>query len=311
MKGLSVVITAFNEEKNIGECLKSIQAIADEIIVVDNSSSDKTVDIAKKHGAKIYTQQNDPSRIDIQKNFGFEKATGEWILSLDADERIPSGLADEIKSEIENSKPETMGYWVPRKNIIFGKWIQHTGWYPDYQLRVFRRGQGKFDAEKVHEPLIVDGVTLKLSSPIHHENYRSINQFLLRMVVYTDSEAKALVAKKYKPVPIDVLRMPLQEFLRRFFTQEGYKDGFHGLILSLLMAFYHLVIFLKVWEAHKFAEQDVNALELFKKESKKMRNELLFWIINAEKQETHNPIKKIWLKTSGKIVSSKIRSSEK
>jgi len=245
-KTVSVIIPVYNEEKNIKDCIDSLRDLADEIIVVDNSSTDKTAEIAKKLGANIFTQENDPSRIDLQKNFGFSKATCDWILSLDADERVTPELTSEIKSNIQHPTSNIQGYEIPRKNIIFGKWIEHTGWYPDYQLRLFKKGKGKYVSKKVHEPIVVEGKIERLLSPIHHENYQSINQFLNRMVAYTDSEAEALLAGGYEFNYIDAIRMPFQEFLRRFFTHEGYKDGLHGLILSLLMGFYHFVIFLKV-----------------------------------------------------------------
>src|SRR3989338_8355704 len=278
MGKLSVVISAYNEEKNIKDCIDSLRDLADEIIVVDNSSTDKTAEIAKKLGANIFTQENDPSRIDLQKNFGFSKATCDWILSLDADERITPELTSEIKSNIQHPPSNIQGYEIPRKNIIFGKWIEHTGWYPDYQLRLFKKGKGKYVSKKVHEPIVVEGKIERLLSPIHHENYQSINQFLNRMVAYTDSEAEALLAGGYEFNYIDAIRMPFQEFLRRFFTHEGYKDGLHGLILSLLMGFYHFFIFLKVWEKNKFTKQD-KILYDFNNEAKNM-NKIFVIILN-------------------------------
>ncbi|MGH7246419.1 MAG: glycosyltransferase family 2 protein, partial [Candidatus Levyibacteriota bacterium] len=133
MTKLSVVISAYNEERNIGPCLESVKNVVDEIIVVDNSSTDKTVAVAKKYTKNIFSQKNNPQTVDLQKNTGFEKATGEWILSLDADERVTPELASELKEVIHQSGVEIVGYWIPRKNIIFGKWIEHTGWYPDYR----------------------------------------------------------------------------------------------------------------------------------------------------------------------------------
>ncbi|MCL4417363.1 MAG: glycosyltransferase family 2 protein, partial [Actinobacteria bacterium] len=151
MNKLSAVISAFNEEKKIEDCLKSVVHLAEEIIVVDNASTDNTSKIAKKYATKVYSQKNDPRLIDLQKNFGFEKATGDWILCLDADERITPELNEEIRGLLKNGESDTEGYYIPRKNIIFNKWIKHTGWYPDYQLRLFRREKGKFTKEHFHE----------------------------------------------------------------------------------------------------------------------------------------------------------------
>jgi len=298
---ISVVISAHNEEKNIEDCLKSAQELAYEIIVVDNSSTDKTGEIARKYTKKVFEQKNDPKNIDLQKNLGFSKATGDWILSLDADERITPELAAEIRSRIKDLRSKVQGFELPRKNIIFGKWIEHTGWYPDYQLRLFRKGKGKYMSSKVHEQIIVDAETDRLSSPIHHENYQSINQFLNRMIIYTDSEANALIKNGYEFNYLDSIRMPFQEFLRRFFSEEGYKDGLHGLVLSLLMAFYHLIIFVKAWEKRKFIETEENILEGFSPESKKIHEEFSHWISRAKEKETKNPIKKILLKATRRI----------
>ena len=124
---ISVVISAYNEEQNIKDCIESVVDFANEIIVVDNSSTDKTQEIAKKSGAVIYVQENDPKKIDLQKNFGFEKAKEEWILSLDADERLTPKLAQEITKTL-SSDSHTSGYYIPRKNIIFGKWIKNSIW---------------------------------------------------------------------------------------------------------------------------------------------------------------------------------------
>ena len=178
MSKLSAVISAYNEEENIDKCLKSLE-FADEIIVVDNSSVDKTAEIAKKYTAKIFTQKNNPKEIDLQKNFGFEKAGNEWILSIDADEEVSPELAKEIK-EMLAKKTTVNGFWIPRKNIIFGKFIEHSGWYPDPQLRLFRKGEAKFVKAHVHEPVKLNGESAYLSQHLIHHHYNSISNFLLK-----------------------------------------------------------------------------------------------------------------------------------
>ena len=143
---LSVVISAYNEERMIEDCLKSAR-FADEIILVDNQSTDKTTEIAKRYTNKIFFRTNNPLMLNLNKNFGFTKATGDWILSLDADERVSKELKEEINNIIHQSSAishQQSGYLIPRKNIIFGKWIQHGLWYPDDQLRLLRKGKGKF-----------------------------------------------------------------------------------------------------------------------------------------------------------------------
>ena len=303
-----MVISAHNEGKNIEDCLKSVKNLADEIIVVDNGSTDDTSEIAAKFTKNIYRQENNPLKIDLQKNFGFSKATSDWILSLDADEQVSSELEKEIRLKTRDQRPDIVGYWIPRKNIIFGKWIQHTGWSPDYQLRLFRRGKGKFAAEKVHEPLVIEGETESFTSSILHNNYNTVNQFIERLIIYTDSEAKAQIENGYKFKPMDIVRKPFEEFLGRFFREEGYKDGIHGLSLSLLMVFYHLVVMLKIWEYNKFIESDIEISKSFKNESRKIVHEISYWIVEARKKETKNPIKRLVLRASQKIISSKLRN---
>ncbi len=249
MNQLSVVITVYNGEAMLAKCLESVKDLADEIIVVDNMSTDETVIIAKKYTKKIYSQKNDPQNIDIQKNFGFSKATKEWILSIDPDEQVTPELAKEIIEKIENWKlkianSDVVGYWIPRKNIIFGKWIQHTGYYPDEQLRLFQKGKGKYISHHVHEDLHVDGSISHLHHELLHENYHTIGQFIHRnLLAYAQNEAQALMDNGYTFSYMDAMWFPAREFLSRYFAREGYKDGVHGLVLSLLLAAYHLVIF--------------------------------------------------------------------
>ncbi len=186
MKKISVVISAFNEEKMIEDCLKSVKDLADEIIFIDNTSQDKTVDIAKKYAARIFIRPNDPVMLNRNKNFGFTKASGDWIISLDSDERITPELAREIKKAVNN--PNVNGYEIPRKNIIFNKWIQNSIWWPDYNLRLFRKEKGKFREKHVHEKLTVQGRLTKLKNPMVHYNYQTVSQFINKLnKTYTES----------------------------------------------------------------------------------------------------------------------------
>jgi glycosyltransferase involved in cell wall biosynthesis len=301
MSKLSVVVSAYNEESKIETCLKSA-LFADEIVVVDNSSTDKTKDLAKKYTKNVYEQKNNPSEIDLQKNFGFSKATGDWILSLDADEEISKELADELKVLIRKNVKEN-GFWIPRKNFTFGKWIEHTGWYPDHQIRLFRKGKGKFTDKHVHEKIKIDGEVGYLKSDILHQNYQTISQFIHRAIdIYCPSEAEYLLANGYVFSPFDAIHFPLDEFLSRFFTREGYKDGFHGLMLSLLMAFYRFIVFALIWEKQGFKEvKDDNFLENTAKELKKANKEIVFWVNQEKQKQIKNPIKKNFYKISNKI----------
>ena len=303
MVKISIVISAFNEEKKIAQCLKSAQW-ADEIVVVDNSSTDKTSEIAKKYTKKVYTQKNDPNAIDIQKNFGIEKATGDWILILDADEIITIELAEEIKNVIiSNDQKPVEGYFIPRKNIIFGKWIQHSGWYPDPQLRLFKKGRGKFEKKHVHEPITIKGETRDLQEHILHYNYENVSQFLYKSLqAYAPNEAEDLLAKGYVFDYKDSIRLPLKEFLSRYFAREGYKDGLHGLILSMLMSFYHFAIFVYLWEKKGFVEVTNEDLKQeLGIELKNAKRELKFWISKNKIEEERDEIKKFGLRLKRKL----------
>ena len=144
---VSVVITTFNNGDALARCLSSV-TWADEIIVVDSSSTDNTPDVAKRFTDKVFRQPNHPM-LNLNKNYGFGKATGDWILCLDSDEVIPAELAKEIREKVQYA--HVAGYWIARKNMIFGKWIQHGLWWPDKQLRLFVRGRGKYPCKHVHE----------------------------------------------------------------------------------------------------------------------------------------------------------------
>lgn len=293
MKKLSVVISAFNSEDKIKDCLESV-TFADEIVFIDNSSTDKTVEIAKKYTDKIISQKNDPSRLDLQKNIGFERATGDLILSLDTDERVTPELQSEI-SEILSLDTVKDGYRIPRRNIIFGKWIEHTGWYPDYQTRLFKKGKAKFREKTVHVGLKVTGEVGSLQNPLVHYNYETVSQFIQKLDMYTSSQADDLIEKRYEIKIQDAVRMPAEEFLKRFFAEKGYLDGLHGLVLSLLMAFYHLVIFAKVWEKKIFIDSEKNILPEFEEAFKKATRDTAFWILKEKKDSTSSSFEKLFL----------------
>lgn len=293
MAKLSVVISAYNEEKMLPDCLKSVKW-ADEIIVVDNNSTDKTAQIAKKYTKKVFHRPNNPM-LNVNKNFGFTKATGDWILSLDADERVTDELHKELL-DLNRLKADVNGFCMPRKNMIFGKWIKYTGWYPDHQMRLFRKGKGKFPEKHVHEMIKVDGETKHLKGHLFHYNYGSIDEFLRKMSqIYTSNEAENLIKEGYKINTLDAIRMPFNEFISRYFVRKGYKDGLHGLVLSLLMAFYHLVVFAKVWEKQRFIEKQVS-LHMFEKEFSKIKKDTDYWIKRAKMQNEKNIVKKILIK---------------
>lgn len=300
---VSVVISAYNEEKKLEDCLKSVEDVASEIIVIDNTSSDRTNQIAKKYTDKVFIRENN-LMLNVNKNFGFTKATGSWILNLDADERVTNKLSEEILNLDE--KASVNGFLIPRKNILFGKWIRHSIWWPDYQLRLFKKNKGKFEEKHVHELLKLDGEPEKLTFPIEHLNYQTISQFLYKLEhIYTENEVENILKSGKKINWHDAIRMPTKDFMKTYFFQQGYKDGLHGLVLSLLQAFYMEVVFAKVWEKQGFEEKEPSINEI-SDEFRALGKELSYWILTEKIKNDKSPVKKIINKIRRKAtVSSK------
>lgn len=303
METISVVISAWNEEARIKRCLRSV-SWADEIIFVNSSSTDNTAGVARQFTSTIYHRPNNPM-LNANKNYGFGKAKSDWILSLDADEGITPPLAKEIRKAMRSKT--IIGYWISRKNIIFGKWITHGLWWPDKQLRLFRRGQGKFPEKHVHEYIEVDGPTETLHEPYIHYNYDSISQFIRKMdTLYTDSEVQRLLSANYQLSWSDALKFPVSDFVKVYFAQEAYKDGLHGLVLSILQAFYSFVIFAKLWEKQQFLEIEPK-LEDVNQELTSSWGEITYWKYEAKIKHASNPITKIWYKLLRRYEKSRDR----
>lgn len=288
---LSVVISTYNRADSLARTLASLKRLASEVIVIDNGSTDTTSDVAREFGAKVYTRPNN-LMLNVNKNYGFTKATGDWILCLDDDEEIPPELAGEIKKAMTSK--DVSGYWLPRKNIIFGRWIRHGIWWPDRQLRLFKKGKGKYPERHVHEYLEVSGTTGTLLHAYVHYNYDTIGQYLEKMQrIYTESEVQKYVSSGYRISWRDAIRFPASDFIKLYFAQSGYKDGLHGLVLALLQAFYSFIIFVKLWELEKFREVDIppfNALE----EMEKTGREVGYWVATTRIRQTTNPVSRLW-----------------
>lgn len=299
MEKISVVLSVYNEEAKLARTLEAL-AWADEIIVVDNESTDQTAGVAKKYGAIVYKEKNN-LMLNINKNKGFTKANCDWILNLDGDEVIPPELAKEIKEKVVS--PQIVGYWIPRKNIIFGKWIRHGLWWPDQQLRLFRRGKGKFPCEHIHEYIKVDGPVGQLTQPYIHYNYESVHQYLTKIDRASTSESIRLRETHYQIMWYDAIRFPLSDFLKIYFAERAYKDGLHGLVLALLQAFYSFCTFAKLWEGEKFKEHEI-PLEVVGKEVVRAQREIRYWLLSAKIGETPNAIKKIWYRLLRKHVKT-------
>jgi len=259
---ISVVINTLNEEQNIERAIKSVNW-ADELIVCDMYSEDKTVEIAKKLGAKIFFHKREDF-VETARNFAVSKASNDWVLVLDPDEEVIDSLKERL-IEISSKTKQIDYVRIPRKNLIFGHWMKASMWWPDYNIRFFKKEKVKWQS-KIHRPpqTIGEGLDLPVEEKyaIIHQNYVTISQFLTRMDRYTTIQAEELKQERYNFKWKDLFEKPLNEFLSRFFANSGYKDGIHGLALSFLQAFSFLVVYLKLWEMDKFKEGDINLLSL-------------------------------------------------
>jgi glycosyltransferase involved in cell wall biosynthesis len=251
---LSVIVLTWNEEKHLRACLESVREIADELLVLDSGNDPRIAEIARQAAARREHRAFD--NYPKHRNAAIELARGEWIFFVDADERATAELSRELREQIALSderrargEPALVGFWVPRKNIIFGKWIRYTGWSPDFQPRVLKKGYGRFDpARQVHELLVWDGQVGYLREPLIHYNYESLAQFRQKQITYTQYEARVWFEEGKRARLRGFLGQPIREFFRRFISLQGWRDGAHGLLLSALMAYYAFVRHIMLWQ---------------------------------------------------------------
>ncbi len=291
---ISVAIATFNEEENIGPCLDTVKDWVDEMIVVDGSSQDKTREIAKEYGAKVIKTTNKPI-FHINKQMAIDEASGEWIFQLDADERVTPKLRDEIlkiiksKTEFNSSAARRIpkespplptkvgssaatneespslragggfnGFWIPRKNFFLGRYLKKGGQYPDYTLRLYKKGKGRLPCKSVHEQAEVEGKVGYLKNDLLHLADPTFSRYLVRFGRYTSLIADELEEKKVKlnfPNLLNYLFIkPLWWFLLTFFRHKGFVDGFQGFVFSLFSGMRFPVGYIKYWE-RKHASQ--------------------------------------------------------
>lgn len=244
---LSVVLATYNESGNIADCLKSVEDLADEIIVVDGSSQDDTVQKAKDLGAKVIVTSNHPI-FHINKQKAIDAATKDWVLQLDADERVDQLLSKEIKETIK-SKKSNDGYWIPRKNLFLGRYLMKGGQYPDYTLRLYRKGKGRLPQITVHEQAVVDGSVGYLKHPLIHIADPSFSRYLMRFNRYTDLIVDELKRDKIGYNPIMAVKyltiLPLWWFLMTYIRHKGFMDSWQGFVFSFFSALRFPVSYLK------------------------------------------------------------------
>ena len=245
---LSVLIIAHNEKDNIADAISSV-SFADEVVVVDNGSDDDTGEIASKMGAKVIRSDENIGYADA-KRLGIEHCAGEWILWLDADERISDELAEEIVGAVKN--PENFAaFRMPRKSFFLKKWIRHCGWYPDYVLRLFLKNKARFSDDLVHEKVIVEGEVEKFSNPIIHHTDPDIEHYLKKLNHYTTLGARQMAAQGKRVSALDIVIRPVATFLRMFIIKLGFLDGMHGFVLSVFSAVHTMTKYAKLYFAAK------------------------------------------------------------
>lgn len=251
MPTLSVAVITLNEEDRIREALESVR-FADEIVVVDSGSADRTVEICREFTDKVFIEAW--RGFAGQKNAAVERTAGDWVLSIDADEQVTAELADEIR-EVVSSGGQGDGYLVPRRNFFGGTWVRHGGWYPDYTLRLFRRGKGQFAERRVHEAVTLNGGRVgRLRSPLIHRTYEGVSDYLRRMDRYSTLAADELRARGHRARWFDLVLRPPAVFLRNYVLRAGFLDGRTGLIAAGLTSAYTFSKYAKLAEMGR-AEQ--------------------------------------------------------
>ena len=229
MPRLSVALITLNEERNLAACLRSV-AFADEIVVVDNASTDRTREVAREFGARVLEVPEWPG-FGPQKNRALEACTGDWILALDADERVEEPLRAEIEQVLAQSTFDV--YEMPRRSTYCGRYIRHGGWWPDHVTRLFRRGSARYSDSRVHERLVTERPVGRLRAPLTHFSFRSMDQVVAKMNHYSSEGARMLAERGRAPGLASALGHGMAAFLRTYVVRLGFLDGRYGFLLAV------------------------------------------------------------------------------
>jgi glycosyltransferase involved in cell wall biosynthesis len=241
--GLSAVLITLDEEANIADCLASI-SFADEVIVVDSGSTDRTVELAEKAGAKVVRTADWPG-FGPQKNRALAHATHDWVLSIDADERVTPALQGEIVAAIAGSTFD--GWDIPRRSSFCGRYMAHSGWYPDRVTRLFRRTRGRFSDDLVHERVVVDGAIGHLRNDLLHATYPDLETMLAKLDRYSTASARAMYERGQRSSVAGAIVRGLWAFVRTYVLRRGFLDGRMGFVLALSIAETTYYKYLKLW----------------------------------------------------------------
>jgi glycosyltransferase involved in cell wall biosynthesis len=244
MASLGALVLTYNEEDNITDCLASLEWV-DEIVVVDSYSEDETCQLAGEFTDNVYQREFDD--FASQRNFGLDKLTADWVLVVDADERITAKLREEIEATLTD--PQAEGYRIPRKNYFLGRWIKYCGWYPDYTLRLFKVEENRYQG-LVHEGLDLAGEVKQLNNPLTHYTYSNLAQYLDKINHYTTLDSQEKYEAGKKKGPLYILLRPVVEFIKKYILKRGFLLWMPGLILSILSAYYQFLKYAKLWERY-------------------------------------------------------------
>jgi glycosyltransferase involved in cell wall biosynthesis len=247
---ISIALITLNEEVNLPRTLESVKPLVrdgqGEIIIVDSGSTDRTLDIARSFGAKIFSESW--KGFAAQKNSAMEKASGDWVLQLDADEMLEAELTLELDHALEQSG-NLVGYWIPRKNYFLGRWIKHGGFYPDPKLRLIRRGAGKFEEYGAHPTIKVEGATGRLKHALIHNAYPDLSGYIDDMNSYSSSGAQVVVAQGHRGFNLlNIVVRPKLTFVYNYIFRLGFLDGREGFLLHMYHAVYVSWKYAKAWE---------------------------------------------------------------
>ncbi len=248
MQKLSIALAVYNEQKNIEACLRSVHGWVNEIVVVDGGSTDDTVDIAKRYQAKVIRTTNPPI-FHLNKQKALDASVGPWILQLDADEVIPTALKDEILQIIKEDEPNINGYYIPRRNFFWGHFMKKGGQYPDYVIRLVRKGKAHFPNKSVHEQIEVEGKTAYIKVPMDHMSYRTAQDYWRKADTYTSLTAQEMIKhhtpKTFMTWGAYMVIKPLQTFISLFIRHKGFVDGWYGLIFAYWSALHFPIAYKK------------------------------------------------------------------
>ena len=233
---LTAAVIARDEEDTLGDCLRTLAFADERLVLLDSATRDRTRAVAEQHGARVEERAFD--NFAMQREAALGLATGDWVLFVDADERVTPALRDEILARVADPG-DRRAFWIPRHNYLMGRLVRHAGWFPDYQLRLLERRAAHFDPRRVvHELALVDGPVGYLRQPLVHFNYRDLGEFVRKQERYCVLEAQRWLATFGRPRRRALIGQPAREFWRRYVELQGFREGGLGLLLSLLLAYY-------------------------------------------------------------------------